>query len=101
MRPPSRMTGSPPPDRPSPGGFKPPGRGFLRDPLQLGITIVGTTAAFGGAGWWLDSRLHTFPVLLAVGAVLGLFGILYITYQRLRAEDDARQPPQTRPPEAP
>jgi F0F1-type ATP synthase assembly protein I len=95
------MTGSPPPDRTSRSGFKPPGRDFLRDPLQLGVTIVGTTAAFGGAGWWLDSRLHTFPVLLAVGAVLGLFGILYITYQRLRAEDDARQPPQTRPPEAP
>lgn len=62
---------------------------------------MGTTAAFGGAGWWLDARLHTFPVLLAVGAVLGLFGILYVTYQRLRVEDDARQPPKTRPPEAP
>jgi hypothetical protein len=94
MRPPSRMTGSPPPDRPSSG------RGFLRDPLQLGVTIVGTTAAFGGAGWWLASRLHTFPVLLAVGAVSGLFGILYMTYQRLRTEDDDRQPPRTRPPEA-
>jgi hypothetical protein len=89
------MNGSPPPDRPSPG------RGFLRDPLQLGIIIVGTTAIFGGAGWWLDTRLHTFPVLLAVGAALGLFGILYVTYQRLRSEENENPPPKTRPPETP
>jgi hypothetical protein len=89
------MNGSPPPDRP------PPGRDFRRDPLQLGILIVGTTAVFGGAGWWLDLRLHTFPVLLALGAALGLFGILYATYQRLRSEDNGPQPPKTRPPEKP
>jgi len=101
MRPLSPMTGSPPPDRPPRSGFNPPGRDFLRDPLQLGVTIVGTTAAFGGAGWWLDARLHTFPVLLVVGAAFGLFGILYVTYQRLRAEGNSKQPPKTRPPEAP
>jgi hypothetical protein len=93
------MTGSPPPDRRPRSGFNPPGRDFLRDPLQLGITIVGTTAAFGGAGWWLDSLLHTFPILMAVGAALGLFGILYATYQRLRAENSVKPPPETRPPE--
>jgi F0F1-type ATP synthase assembly protein I len=59
----------------------------LRDPLQLGIQIVGVTAAFGGLGWWLDRLLHTFPVLMAVGAVVGLFGIIYLTYKRLRATD--------------
>jgi hypothetical protein len=95
------MSESPPPDRPLRSGFNPPGRDFLRDPLQLGVSIVGTTAAFGGAGWWLDTRLHTFPVLLALGAAAGLFGILYVTYQRLRAENSRQQPTETRPPEAP
>jgi len=64
-----------------------PPRSDLQDPLQLGVTIVGVTAAFGGIGWWLDSRLHTFPFLMALGAVLGLFGILYVTYKRLRESD--------------
>ena len=86
------MTGSPPPDRPSRSEF-------FHDPLQLGVTIVGTTAAFGGAAWWLDSLLHTFPILMAIGAALGLFGILYLTYQRLRTENDAKRPPENHPPE--
>ena len=53
----------------------------------MGIQIVGVTAAFGGLGWWLDTLLHTFPILMATGAVIGMFGIMYITYMRLRASD--------------
>lgn len=53
----------------------------------MGIQIVGVTAAFGGLGWWLDKLLHTFPFLMAAGAVIGLFGIMYLTYMRLRASD--------------
>ncbi|MDD5087588.1 MAG: AtpZ/AtpI family protein [bacterium] len=65
-----------------------PGAGRdLNDPLQIGITIVGTTAILGGIGWWLDSLLHTFPILMALGATLGLFGILYTTYLRLKEAD--------------
>jgi F0F1-type ATP synthase assembly protein I len=59
----------------------------LNDPLQIGITIVGTTAILGGIGWWLDSILHTFPILMAIGATLGLFGIIYATYLRLKEAD--------------
>ena len=94
-------TGSPlhkNPDGRSP--FRPP-RSDLSDPLQIGISIVGTTALFGGAGWWLDSKFHTFPILMAIGAALGLFGIIYVTYLRLQESDrrtkgqspDDHQPP--------
>lgn len=83
----NRATGSPPPERPRRSGVRPSPRGYLRDPLQLGVSIVGTTAAFGGAGWWLDARLHTFPILMALGAAAGLFGIIYLTYLRLREAD--------------
>jgi len=53
----------------------------------LGITIVGTTAVFGGIGWWIDARLHTFPILMALGAAAGLFGIIYVIYLRLKDAD--------------
>jgi len=78
------------PTRPRPSGSpsaKPGGRRELNDPLQIGVTIVGTTAIFGGIGWWLDSQLHTFPILMALGAALGLFGIIYATYLRLKEAD--------------
>jgi hypothetical protein len=72
----------PQPDPPHRGNPSP-----LRDPLQLGVTIVVITAAFGGAGWWLDSRLGTFPILMALGAAFGLFGVIYRTYLLLKASD--------------
>lgn len=81
-------TGLSQPDLPRKDGRPQPNRAYLRDPLQLGVSIVGTTAAFGGAGWWLDTKLHTFPILLAFGAAVGLFGIMYTTYKRLRAEEN-------------
>jgi F0F1-type ATP synthase assembly protein I len=87
MSPSPPPTGSPPPDKRRKSGFRPPARDFLHDPLQTGVTIVAITAAFGGAGWWLDSKLGTFPVLMAVGATLGLFGALYSIYQRLKERE--------------
>lgn len=89
---PGSVSGSPPPDK----RFRPPrftARDYLRDPLQIGVTIVGTTAALGGLGWWLDSKLHTFPILMAIGAAAGLFGIMYQIYLRLRATDTKKMPP--------
>jgi F0F1-type ATP synthase assembly protein I len=80
-------TGSPRPDKPRhsvPTFFS---GDSLHDPLQLGMTIVGVTAILGGIGWWLDSLLGTFPILMALGAVAGLFGIIYLTYLRLREAD--------------
>jgi len=70
------------------------GGDYVRDPLQMGLTIVGVTIAFGGAGWWLDSVIGTFPVLMTIGAVFGLFGILYVTVKRLKESDK----PDSRPP---
>ncbi len=67
------------------------GTDYLRDPLQLGLTIVGVTVAFGGAGWWLDSLLGTFPFLMVLGAALGMFGIMYVTVMRLRNSDKSDQ----------
>ncbi len=65
---------------------------YVRDPLQMGLTIVGVTVAFGGAGWWLDRMLHTFPFLMVLGAVFGLFGILYVTVKRLQQSDKPNLP---------
>ena len=65
---------------------------YVRDPLQMGLLIVGVTAAFGGAGWWLDKLLHTFPFLMVLGAVVGLFGILYVTIKRLQQSDKPNPP---------
>jgi hypothetical protein len=72
---------------------RPAAHDYLHDPLQVGLMIVGTTAALGGLGWWLDSRLHTFPILMAIGAAAGLFGIMYQIYLRLRATDAKPTPP--------
>jgi F0F1-type ATP synthase assembly protein I len=70
----------------------------LRDPLQIGLTIVGVTAAMGGFGWWLDSLLHTFPILMAIGAAVGLFSIIYTTYLRLQAMDQTNPKAESKPP---
>jgi len=73
-------------------GLSPESRDPLRDPLQTGVTIVGVTAVFGGAGWWLDLRIHTFPVLMIIGAALGLFGAIYLMVLRLREADRKSKP---------
>ena len=74
------------------------GGDYLRDPLQLGLSIVGVTAMFGGAGWWLDNQFGTFPFLMVFGAVAGMFGILYITVMRLRESERKRNDPSDRRP---
>lgn len=66
----------------------PTGGSYLRDPLQTGVTIVGTTAVFGGIGWWIDSMVGTFPILMVLGAVFGLAGILYSIVLKLRSADN-------------
>jgi F0F1-type ATP synthase assembly protein I len=85
------LTGLPQPDRPPKGGWRLSNPDDLRDPLQIGLTIVGVTAAFGGFGWWLDSLFHTFPILMAIGAVFGLSCIIYLTYIRLQASDTSQK----------
>ncbi|MFZ5434597.1 MAG: AtpZ/AtpI family protein [Calditrichota bacterium] len=93
-------TGSPQPDDSADHSFHRHPRSDLNDPLQIGISIVGVTAVFGGIGWWLDTKLHTFPILMAIGAFLGLFGIIYLTYLRLQehSKQAADQSKDNRPP---
>ena len=88
MNSPSQSNEPPSADRP-PRKLTAPPRDLLRDPLQIGISIVGVTALFGGAGWWLDSKLNCFPLLMFIGAVLGMFGSIYSIVVRLRAQDAA------------
>jgi len=53
----------------------------------MGATIVGVTVVFGGGGWWLDGLIGSFPLFLILGAVVGLFGVLYATIARVREMD--------------
>jgi F0F1-type ATP synthase assembly protein I len=69
----------------------------FNDPLQMGMTIVGVTVVFGGFGWWIDSLIGTFPVLMIIGAVVGLFGILYLTVMRLKESDRKKKIPENSP----
>jgi len=78
----------PSPDPPPKSKRTPTGGSYLRDPLQTGVTIVGTTAVFGGIGWWIDSMVGTFPILMVLGAVFGLAGILYSIILKLRSADN-------------
>jgi F0F1-type ATP synthase assembly protein I len=60
---------------------------YLRDPLQIGGTIVGVTVVFGGVGWWIDSLIGTFPFGMMLGSVIGLFGVIYLNYLWLKEMD--------------
>jgi F0F1-type ATP synthase assembly protein I len=37
-----------------------------------------------GLGWWLDSVLHTSPVLVLVGCLLGIVGAISYAYFEIR-----------------
>lgn len=87
MNNPNPSTGPKPPENRRVAG---PPRDYLHDPLQLGLTIVGTTVLLGLCGWWLDKKFHTFPLLMVIGAVLGMFGIIYSTVKRLK-QDEGRK----------
>jgi F0F1-type ATP synthase assembly protein I len=34
--------------------------------------FIGAVILFGGAGWWLDQKLHSTPLCILVGLFLGL-----------------------------
>lgn len=58
-----------------------------------GLTIALSTAAFLLAGWWLDGRLGTTPLLTIVGALVGgaagFYSLLQhmLFFPRRRAEE--------------
>ncbi|MBK6909608.1 MAG: AtpZ/AtpI family protein [bacterium] len=64
-------------------GFQPP----RQDPLAIGLTIVASTALFGGAGWWIDRQFNTFPFLMVLGAVVGMIASLYRTILLLKQQN--------------
>ncbi len=45
--------------------------------LGLGTTLAVTVLAGLGAGYWLDERFSTRPVLLILGGVLGVGAAMY------------------------
>jgi F0F1-type ATP synthase assembly protein I len=45
--------------------------------LSLGTSLAVTVLAGVGAGYWLDRRLGTEPMLLVVGAVVGILAAGY------------------------
>ena len=61
-----------------------------QDPLQIGLTIVAATALFGIVGWWIDRRLETFPLLMALGCVIGFSAAMYHVIMRVRQMDDKK-----------
>jgi F0F1-type ATP synthase assembly protein I len=52
--------------------------------LGMGSVSAGIFVAGLGLGWWLDSILHTSPVLVLVGVVLGIAGAVCYTFVRIR-----------------
>lgn len=59
-----------------------------------GLTLALATGLFLAAGWWLDGRLGTTPLLTIVGAMLGAGAGFYSMIQHLvlfpRQEEERR-----------
>lgn len=68
-------------------GFQPP----RQDALQFGLTIVASTSLFGLLGWWVDSKLGSFPILMSLAAILGFALSIYRTVLMLRRQDSNSQ----------
>ncbi|MCB9366116.1 MAG: AtpZ/AtpI family protein [Calditrichaeota bacterium] len=58
-----------------------------QDPLQIGLTIVVSTAVFGLVGWWVDKKIGSFPILMSLGSILGFALSIYRTVLVLRSQD--------------
>ena len=57
---------------------------------SLGINLVLTTAVCTVGGWYLDKWLHTQPVFVMSGFVVGTFGGFYqifLAIKRMNAND--------------
>lgn len=51
-----------------------PGRAWAYFALfsEIGIVLLITTLAGVGAGYWIDTQLHSIPIFVLVGLALGL-----------------------------
>lgn len=52
--------------------------------LGIGGVIALCLVAGMGLGWFVDGRLHTFPVFVLAGLALGIAGGCYYTYAEIR-----------------
>ena len=72
--------------------------------MSLGIELVLSVLLVGAFGRWVDRRLHTGPIFLLVGVLLGsAAGFLQIIrytqrLDRLGREDEAKRPKREGPP---
>jgi len=58
------------------------------DALAQAVEMVVTPLLFALAGWWLDGRFGTAPVLVAVFSAIGVLGVAARTYYAYRAAMD-------------
>lgn len=67
-----------------------------------GLTIAASTALFLLAGWWVDGRLGTTPLLTIVGALVGAGAGFYSMLQHLllRPRAEEQEKAERRMPEA-
>jgi F0F1-type ATP synthase assembly protein I len=58
----------------------------MGDGLAKAIDLVTSTAVWAAIGFGVDKWLGTWPVVFAIGAVIGNFTGLYVLYRRSIAE---------------
>jgi F0F1-type ATP synthase assembly protein I len=61
--------------------------------MDLGLRFAASALLFGFLGHWLDGKLHTTPIGLIVGVMLGGAGgfvYIYRTVMRLTEEEKKR-----------
>ncbi len=61
--------------------------------MDLGLRFAASALLFGFLGHWLDGKLHTTPIGLIVGVMLGGVGgfvYIYRTVMRLTEEEKKR-----------
>jgi F0F1-type ATP synthase assembly protein I len=62
--------------------------------LDLGLRFAASAILFGLAGYWLDGKLHTTPLGLILGVMLGGTGgfiYIYRTVMRLTENEKRKQ----------
>jgi F0F1-type ATP synthase assembly protein I len=52
--------------------------------LGIGAVLAGVLVAGIALGWWVDGLLHTSPIFVLVGIVLGIAGGIWHTVIALR-----------------
>ena len=74
-----------PPSPSSPSPRKRPAEGVrqLADVMELPFLLVASVAIGGGAGYFLDKRIHTSPVFTLILGLLGFAGGMIQLVRRL------------------